>query len=271
MLTPSKVYNEHEIWLTIDVEELNDSNFKLSEKKPIKLNYEKLIDDWLELCDKNNCKSTAFVLGGFAKKYPEIVKKLSSAGHEIASHGHTHDLVYDISFETWKESINDSKKTLEDIIGKEVNGYRSASWSLPFDKQYYETLVDSGYTYSSSYFPLKTYLYGNSIDKKWPFEIHTSSGVITEIPIPKLGIPYSGGFYLRMLPLFLQKILMKRMFSLGVKPVIYIHPYELVNPDFITKYFLQYFKKNIDFFLAFSAISRPIKDIDMLLKLIEKK
>lgn len=264
-------YKEFPLWLTIDIEELFDSNFNLVPKKSFILDYDSLLDNWLVLCEEMNFKSTAFILGSFADKYPHIVKKLSDNGHEIASHGQTHDLVYSLKLEEWKKSINDSKKTLEDIIGKEVNGYRSASWSLPFEQQYYETLVDSGYTYSSSYFPLKTYLYGNSIDKKWPFEIHTSSGVITEIPIPKLGIPYSGGFYLRMLPSFLQKILMKRMFSLGVKPVIYIHPYELVNPDFITKYFLQYFKKNIDFFLAFGAISRPIKDIDMLLKLIEKK
>jgi len=265
MLTHSKVYDTHKLWLTIDVEELNDSNFKLFEKKPINLHYEELLDNWLELCERNNYKSTAFVLGSFAKKYPYIIKKISNAGHEIASHGLTHDLVYDMSLQEWNNSIIESKYILEDITSNEVKGYRSASWSLPFNKDYYEKLLSSGYSYSSSYFPFKTYLYGNSIDKKEPFEINTKSGTIIEIPIPKFGIPFSGGFYLRMFPPFLQKLLILQLNNLGVKPIIYIHPYELVDSKFITKHFFNYFKKNADFFLAFGATSNSLKDIEALL------
>jgi len=271
MLTKSTVYDTHPLWLTIDVEELVDSNFNLLNKKSINLDYEVLLNNWLRLCNHNNYKSTAFVLGSFAKKYPHLIKKLSNAGHEIASHGLTHDLVYDISFEKWNNSIIQSKNILEDITGRNIIGYRSASWSLPFEKSYYEALVDAGYSYSSSYFPLKTYLYGNSIDKKHPFEVHTKSGKITEIPVPKLGIPYSGGFYLRMFPSFLQKLLISKLINRGIKPVIYIHPYELIDNDYILKFYFQYFKKNIDFFLAFGATSKPLNDIEELFKLINKK
>jgi len=264
-------YQKYSSWFTIDVEELSDTNFNLIKKRTLELNYETLVNNWLQVCKKYNYKSTAFVLGSFALKYPNVIKKLSDAGHEISSHGLNHNLVSKIEFYEWKNSISESKKILEDITGKEVNGYRAASWSLPFETHYYETLVELGYKYSSSYFPLKTYLYGNSIDKKHPFEIHTKSGKITEIPVPKLGIPYSGGFYLRMFPSFLQKLLISKLINKGIKPVIYIHPYELIDNDYILKFYFQYFKKNIDFFLAFGATSRPLNDIEELLKLINKK
>jgi len=266
-----QTYQKYSSWLTIDIEELSDTNFNLTKKRTLELNYEELVDNWLEVCEKYNYKSTAFVLGSFALKYPNIIKKLSDAGHEISSHGLNHDLVFKTEFSKWKDSITDSKKILEDITGKEVNGYRSASWSLPFEKSYYERLFELGYKYSSSYFPLKTYLYGNSIDKKNPFEIFTKSGVITEIPIPKLIVPFSGGFYLRMFPSFLQKLLANKLIKKSIKPVIYIHPYELIDNGYILKFYSQYFKKNIDLFLAFGATSRPLDDIEELLKLINKK
>jgi len=264
MSTYSIVYDKYPLWLTIDVEELTDSNFNLINKKSINLDYEILLDNWLELCQRYNYKSTAFVLGSFAKKYPFLIKKLANEGHEIASHGLTHDLVYDISFNKWNDSIIQSKNILEDIIGKEVKGYRSASWSLPFEKFYYEGLINAGYSYSSSYFPIKTYMYGNIIDKKNPFKIETESGSIVEIPIPKFGIPFSGGFYLRLLPISIQKVLTNLLNKSGVKPVVYIHPYELLSGS-LMKHFKQNFKTNIDFFLAFYSSSPAEYKIERLL------
>jgi len=263
------LYNTNKIWLTIDVEELSDSNFRLIAKNELKLDYEALIDNWLNLCEEYGYKSTAFILGSFAEKYPHIVKKLSNNGHEIASHGLTHDLVYDIPFETWSNSISESKRILEDITGNEIKGYRSASWSLPFEKYYYEELVKSGYSYSSSYFPLKTYLYGNAIDKKNSFNVETKSGSIIEIPVPKFIVPFSGGFYLRTLPQFVQKLLVKQLISIDVKPVLYVHPYELIKKNSMLAYYYKYFKKNIDFFLAFWTLNRPISNIEKYL--IDKK
>jgi hypothetical protein len=243
--------------LTIDVEEITDTNFNiLWKQKPI-LNYEKLIDNFIELSQNHQAK--AFILGTFAKKYPELVKKLHLNGVEIASHGYEHNLVYEIEFQKWSEDIRLSKKILEDLIGCEVKGYRSPSWSLPFKKEYYEELIKQHFTYSSSYFPLKTYMYGNSIDKKSPFVITTKYGKITEYPISRDFIPFSGGFYLRVLPIWMLKIFFKKIEN----SILYIHPYELMDKNLIN-YFFKYANFNLDFLLAFYSLGLPknkIKEI----------
>ena len=227
MYLPSS-YKDFPLWLTIDVEELEDANFGITPKEPLSIDYESIIDRWIELCAKHDIRSTAFVLGSFAQKYPDAVRKLHANGHEIACHGLVHELVYKLPFDLWKEQTRQAKAILEDLTGAEVVGYRSPSWSLPFSKRYYSALAELGFRYSSSYFPFKTYMYGNAIDKKHPFVISTEAGAITEIPVPKLILPFSGGFYLRVLPLWLTKRLVKALTQKQIKPIIYTHPYELL-------------------------------------------
>ena len=256
----SLIYNQSKIWLTIDIEEITDTNFNILWNKDIKIDYEAIIDNWISLCDRLNMKSTCFILGSFATKYPNLVKKLYDNKHEIASHGNNHKLVYDISLKQWQRSLEESKDILENIINDTVSGYRSASWSLPFKKKYYQILAKSGYAYSSSYFPMKTYMYGNSINKKQPFKICTDSGDIMEYPLVKNIIPFSGGFYLRVLPMFI----LKKLFKNTNKPIIYTHPYELMDRNLI-KYFIKYANFNLDFLLAFYSTSRPIKKIEKII------
>lgn len=236
------------IWLTIDVEEITDMNFHIKWKQSPDINYELRIDTFIELC--KNHKATAFVLGSFAKKYPHLVKKLSDNNIEIACHGYNHELVYKQSIKQWGEELSWAKTLLEQITGRSVKGYRSPSWSMPFEKQYYEKLVKLGFSYSSSYFPMKNYMYGNSVNKKQYFNVYTSSGVIEERPIVKNIIPFSGGFYLRVLPLWFLKIL----FKYTKNPIVYIHPYELEDKNML---FLQkeYAGFNLDYVLAFYATS----------------
>jgi len=263
----SRIYNSEKIWLTIDVEELVDSNFNIKYKSIVKLDYNKLIDNWLDFCDENNIKSTAFVLGSFAKKYPDIIRKIHNKGHEIACHGEDHRLVYKYDREEWYIKTNIAKSFLEELINDEVKGYRSPSWSLPYDKEYYEDLIKMGFTYSSSYFPFKTYMYGHSEDKKKPFTVFTDKGEITEIPLAKFLIPFSGGFYLRLIPTFLQKMLIYRLAKI-TKVIIYIHPYELDSENMFFKH-LETANFSKDFFLAFYSSSSPKKKIKCLLESIK--
>jgi len=243
---------KNKIWWTVDVEELEDSNFNLIKTKEFELDYEKLIDKWLEFCANNDIVSTAFVLGKFAKKYPQIIKKLSSANHEIACHGLTHELVYNLEFMTWKKELIQAKNILEEISGKKVIGYRSPSWSLPFEKRYYQALKEIGFVYSSSYFPFKTHMYGHSIDKKKPFLFEG----VKEIPVAKFGIPFSGGFYFRFFPAFVSKFLFKRLINMGVRPVFYIHPYELNDKNLFF-----YHQKSLDSFFAFFSFGNTCKKL----------
>lgn len=255
-------YKNSKIWSTIDIEQIEDANFGITLKNQLHIDYEELIEKWIET---NGDKGCAFVLGSFAKKYPDIVKKIASCGIEIASHSLTHTLVYELSFDKWTKEIEYSKKLLEDISGKEIKGYRSPSWSLPFEKRYYEKLIEKGYNFSSSYFPFKTYMYGNEIDRKKPFEIYTQNGTITEIPLPKYIIPFSGGFYTRVLPYTIIYILTKQLSKSGFKPVLYIHPYELIDKPLIN-YFSNSVKKDMAYFLSFIRIGNTRKKIIRLLK-----
>jgi hypothetical protein len=246
------------MWLTIDVEEVTDMNFDVKWHQTPQLEYEKYIDSFIKFAKGRN--ATAFVLGSFAQKYPNIVKKLADNGIEIACHGLHHNLVYKEDFEVWKEELIEAKKILENLISKPVLGYRSPSWSMPFEKEYYEALAEAGFRYSSSYFPMKNYMYGNSINKKSPFYIYTKYGKVQERPIAKKVIPFSGGFYLRVLPLWLLKV----VFGKTENPVLYIHPYELMEMNLL-RYFKRYASFNLDYFLAFYASSPAKKKIEALL------
>lgn len=246
------------IWPTIDVEGITDMNFNIKWKADAHIDYERRIDAFIELC--KNRKATAFILGSFAKKYPALVKKLSDNDIEIACHGYNHELVYKQSIEQWSQELKSAKALLEQITGKQVVGYRSPSWSMPFKKQYYEHLARLGFSYSSSYFPMKNYMYGNSIDKKQYFDIYTSSGVIQERPIVKNIIPFSGGFYLRVLPLWLLKILFKRTKN----PIIYIHPYELEDKNMLFSQ-REHAGFNLDYILAFYATGNTKKKLRSIL------
>lgn len=246
------------MWLTIDVEEVTDMNFDVKWREKPQLVYEEYIDTFIEF--SKNRKATAFVLGSFAKKYPDIVQKLSQNGVEIACHGLHHNLVYTEEFDTWSKDLSEAKKILQELTGKPVHGYRSPSWSMPFEKKYYEKLAQIGFTYSSSYFPMKNYMYGNSINKKTPFIIYTDYGEIQERPIPKNIIPFSGGFYLRVLPLWFLKILFKRTKN----SILYVHPYELIDENLL-RYYKKYAAYNLDYFLAFYASSSARNKIRILL------
>jgi peptidoglycan/xylan/chitin deacetylase (PgdA/CDA1 family) len=249
----------------MDVEQLHDANFGVSIRNQPKIDYEMIIDRWIEQCEDLDIKSTCFVLGSFAQKFPKAVEKLSKHGHEIASHGLTHELVYKQSFETFKNSIIQSKKILEDITQTKVRGYRSASWSLPFEKKYYEALIEAKYSYSSSYFPFKTYMYGNSVDRKEPFKIITDSGSIREIPLLKSILPFSGGFYLRVIPLWIHKILIRSLIQKNHKPIIYTHPYEMQG-SFLPLLMKDDIDINIAYILAFAETSNTKEKLRKLLK-----
>ncbi len=247
------------IWLTIDIEKITDMNFNVLWKKEPVLDYEKVVDDFLSI--KKDHHATAFILGTFAKKYPQIVKKLYKNGVEISCHGMYHNLVYKEGFKEWSKRVTEAKDILENLISERVLGYRSPSWSMPFEKRYYEELARVGFEYSSSYFPMKNYMYGNSIDRKKSFKIYTKFGTIEERPILKYTIPFSGGVYLRVLPLSVLKMLFKK----SKDSILYIHPYELLE-DNLLKRFKEYADLNLDYFLAFYSFGSTQKKIKTVLR-----
>ncbi|NPA57604.1 MAG: DUF3473 domain-containing protein [Epsilonproteobacteria bacterium] len=265
---PESYRESPHFWLTIDVERIEDANFGVEVRGELPIDYREILEWWIDLCGELEIRSCAFVLGSFAERYPEIVKELARHGHEIACHGWSHELVYTLPFHRWRSELERAKVFLEELTGRRVEGYRSPSWSLPFEKRYYEALVQMGFRYSSSYFPFKTYMYGNEIEKRTPFSISTPSGPITELPIPKKMIPFSGGFYMRILPLWVILPLAKALMKEGVKPIIYTHPYELESPLFTR--FLKSVRMDLAYILTFAHTGDGRKRLSKLLRSLKE-
>ena len=119
--------------LGIDVEEwyhISGLDFPegLSEKfeSRIVVNTEKILD----LLNRIQTKATFFVLGVIAERFPDLIKKINSDGHEIASHGYLHQRLALQDRETYRADIRRGKSLLEDQIGTAVLGYRAPSYSI---------------------------------------------------------------------------------------------------------------------------------------------
>lgn len=192
-------------------------------------------DTLLALFETKQIKATFFVLGWVAERYPNIVKKIVAQGHELASHGYSHQLVYSQTPEVFREETYKSKQILEDQGQQAVVGYRAASYSITAKSLWaLDILADLGFTWDSSIFPIKHDNYGMPGSPERPYKIITSSGAeITEFPLTtakvgKLSIPAAGGGYFRQYPYFLSKYLFNRASLNQTRPqIFYLHPWEI--------------------------------------------
>jgi len=206
-------------------------------------------DNWPSRVEKNtrklltlfaeaDIKATFFVLGWVAERFPSIVKEIDEAGHEIASHGYSHQLIYNQSPKIFKQETQKSKDILEKIIQRPVTGYRAASYSITA-KSFWalDILAELGFTWDSSIFPVHHDRYGVAGSPTEPYTVETPDGHrLSEFPLTTakvlgMPIPAAGGGYFRQYPYALSKWLFNRASLNGNKPLIfYLHPWE-VDPD----------------------------------------
>jgi polysaccharide deacetylase family protein (PEP-CTERM system associated) len=222
------------IYFSFDIEDFFmancfDGELKVSNWENLPNKIEESFEILLEILDEKAIKATMFFLGYIANKYPHLVKKAFEKGHEIATHGYHHRLVYTQTPKDFYKDVSDSVKTLEDLIGVKVLGYRAPSFSLDIkDQRYVDTLIKNGIQYDSSVFPSrsksKTKHVGNS-----PFRINNS---ITEIPmstqtILKFNFPIGGAFF-RFYPKKLNNFIIKKKIVTD-NIIFYLHPWELLE------------------------------------------
>lgn len=191
----------------------------------------------LDLFDKYEIKATFFVLGWVAEKYPKLIRDIYSEGHEIASHGYNHRLIYNLTPHEFKEDVRITKSILEDIIGFHIIGYRGASYSIVKKTLWaLDILIEEGFLYDSSIFPIRHDRYGFPEANRFPHIIERSNGTIVEFPPSTYylfgqNIPIAGGGYLRLFPLKFIRFAIKRINKKEKNIVIlYLHPWE-VDPD----------------------------------------
>lgn len=189
----------------------------------------------LEMFCITHTKCTFFILGSIAEKYPNLVLKIKDEGHEVASHGYAHQLIYLQKPSEFREDIRKAKDILEGITNAPVNSYRAPSWSIREDSFWaLEILQEEGFKNDSSIFPFKNFLYGVSHAPRFIYstEKYNKKSQLTEFPpstVKVLGItvPYAGGFYFRALPLWFIKYCIKFNNRKGYASIMYIHPWEI--------------------------------------------
>lgn len=188
----------------------------------------------LDLLDEYGIKATFFVLGWEAERRPTLVEEIARRGHEVASHGYRHRLVYAMSPTDCREDILRSKHVLEDITGARVRGFRAASYSIVARSLWcLDLLIDLGFAYDSSIFPIRHDRYGIPRAGRLPHRIERASGAIVEFPLSTVrimgqNVPIAGGGYLRFFPVRFIAAGIRRINVVERHPaIVCMHPWEL--------------------------------------------
>jgi polysaccharide deacetylase family protein (PEP-CTERM system associated) len=185
----------------------------------------------LELLGERRTQATFFILGWVAERHPGLIRRIADGGHEIASHGYGHDLLYNLTEAEFRADIERGKKLLEDTTGYQIRGYRAPSFSIT--DWAVDILQEMGFEYDSSVFPTVAHdRYGrlSGIDAGRPilelrpnfFEV-----CISCLPLGNRGLPWGGGGYFRMIPYLPWQAGVRRILGTGAPYVFYIHPWEI--------------------------------------------
>jgi polysaccharide deacetylase family protein (PEP-CTERM system associated) len=189
----------------------------------------------LDLFAAHGVRATFFVLGWVAKRSPELIRRIHAAGHEVACHGMSHELVYRQTPEVFLQETRESKALLEDIIGAPVLGYRAASYSITARSLWaIDILCELGFRYDSSIFPIAHDRYGIPGASTRPGVMYAKSGAsIVEFPLSTVKVlgqrvPVAGGGYFRLLPYWFTRWGLRSINKRDQQPFIfYLHPWEI--------------------------------------------
>src|SRR5919197_6054348 len=160
----------------------------------------------LEIFDEAKIQATFFVLGWVAERWPQLVRQIAGRGHEIASHGFGHRLVYDQTPRQFRDDVRRAKGILEATAGTQVFGYRAPSYSItPRSLWALDVLIEEGFRYDASIFPVHHDRYGIPVSSRHPYRLDRPGGSIVEVPGSTVrwalfNFPVAGGGYFRILP-----------------------------------------------------------------------
>lgn len=185
----------------------------------------------LGLLADHQVQATFFTLGWIAERYPNLVRSIVAAGHELASHGYGHERASDLSEAAFSDDIKRAKRLLEDLSGSEVKGYRAPSFSIGTGNLWaFDCLADAGYRYSSSIYPIQHDHYGMPDAPRFAHQVREG---LLEVPVTTLrmlkrNLPASGGGYFRLLPYGISRWMFRRVNASDKQAaVFYFHPWEI--------------------------------------------
>jgi len=225
--------------LTIDVEDY----FQVSAMEPhvdrsdwdgMPCRVERNIDRLLEVLADHDSRATFFALGWVAERYPNTIRSIVAAGHELGSHGYGHERASQMTREQFFDDVHRAKSILEDLAGLAVIGYRAPSFSIGRDNQWaFDSLIEAGYLYSSSVYPIQHDHYGMPEAPRFAFR---ARGGLVEIPVTTMrllgrNLPAGGGGYFRLAPYGLSRWAIRRVNEIeGQAAIFYFHPWE-IDPE----------------------------------------
>jgi polysaccharide deacetylase family protein (PEP-CTERM system associated) len=188
----------------------------------------------LEILSAANVQATFFILGKVAETHPQLAREIVAQGHEVATHGYSHESAEGMPLTRFKEELHRSIDLLQQQTGKAIIGHRAADFSISRDSlSRLECLVDEGLRYDSSIFPIRHPRYGVAEAWRAPHYIRSSSGrSLIEFPLPtfrfgKFVFPAAGGGYLRLFPFWWTRLVLRGLEREGNLATCYLHPYEL--------------------------------------------
>ena len=194
-------------------------------------------NDLLEIFDRAGVRGTFFVLGWVAARFPALVRRIADQGHEVASHGFHHQLLYMLTPAQFREDVRSARRAIEDASGQAVMGFRAPSYSVIQSSMWaIDVLIEEGYAYDASIFPIHHDRYGIPDSPRHPNELKRDTGSLLELPgstvrLGGVNLPIAGGGYFRQLPYFWTKWGIDRVNRLERQPVVfYLHPWE-IDPD----------------------------------------
>jgi polysaccharide deacetylase family protein (PEP-CTERM system associated) len=223
--------------LTVDVEDWPQStlNHALPIGERVVANTHALLD----LMAEAEVRATFFVLGKVAEVHPTLTREIAAAGHEISTHGYSHEAVEAMPMARFQEELHRSVEMLRHQTGQPVVGHRAADFSISATSLHLlEHLSAEGLTYDSSIFPIRHPHYGVPGAWRIPHYVRCASGqMLIEFPMATLQVariilPVAGGGYLRLFPYWWTRLALRAMERAGLPATCYMHPYELDITEF---------------------------------------
>lgn len=187
----------------------------------------------LEMLAQRRMRGTFFILGEVAEAFPQLVRDIAAAGHELGVHGYYHRQIFKLTPEQFHKEVAEGKALIENLAGTTVQGHRAPAFSIvPETAWAFEVLADVGFRYDSSVCPIRGRRYG------WPefrpdvHEMELSGGRrLIEAPLSHVSLlgrkmPACGGGYVRHFPAFFSLWAFRRV-QRRRPAIFYMHPYEL--------------------------------------------
>jgi polysaccharide deacetylase family protein (PEP-CTERM system associated) len=197
---------------------------------------ERRTEEILDVCREAGVRATFFILGWIAERHPRLVAAIAAEGHELGSHSHWHRAVYEMTPESFQRDLEDSIAAIESAAGRAPTCFRAPSFSIkPGSEWAFDAIAESGLRFDASLFPARRG-HGGYPCPDHPHMVVSPRGVrLPELPMSTMSVAgarlcFSGGGYLRLLPLAMIRRGFRQCEREKRPAVVYLHPRDFA-PD----------------------------------------